>query len=50
MCVTPYHTYPLIDARTFMNNGGRVLSCRAYLLAPSKHLLDASQRPLYTGL
>ena len=49
MCVTPYHTYPLIYARTFMHNGRRVFSCRAYLLAPSRHLLDASQRPLYIG-
>ena len=49
MRVTPYHTYPLIDARTFMYNIGRVLSCHAYLLAPSRHILDASQRPLYTS-
>ena len=49
MCVTPYHTYPLIDARTFMHNGGHVLSFHAYLLVPSRHILDASQRPLYTG-
>ena len=41
-CETPYHTYPLIDAHTFMHNGGRVLSCHAYLLVPSRHILDAS--------
>ena len=49
MCVTPYHTYHLIDACTFMHNGGRVLSCHAYLLIISRHILDASQRPLYIG-
>ena len=49
MCVTPYHTYPLIDAHTFMYNGGCVLSCHAYLLVPSRHILDASQRPLHIG-
>ena len=48
MCVIPYHTYPLIDARAFMHNGGRVLSCHAYLLALSRHL-DVSHRPLHIG-
>ena len=37
---TPCHTYPLIDARIFMHNGGCVLSCNAYLLTHSRDILD----------
>ena len=39
---TPCHTYALIDAHIFMHNGGCVLSCHAYLLAPFIGILDAS--------